>query len=142
MKVFLDANVFFAAAWSPQGASAEILRQGTRGEVELITSEFVLEEVRRNIEQKRPDALPLLVELLDALDLTLVNPSRSEVERAAQYTILKDAPVVAAAKRASVDYLVSLDRRHLVNDLEVATQSGLEIILPGQLLEKLGMRPE
>jgi hypothetical protein len=43
-----------------------------------------------------------------------VHPSKEQVLGAAQYTAVKDAPIVAAAKRARADYLVSLDRRHLV----------------------------
>ena len=56
---------------------------------------------------------------------------------AARYTELKDAPIVAAARRTHVDYLVSLDRRHLVDVPEVALRSGLKIILPGALLAHL-----
>lgn len=41
------------------------------------------------------------------------------------YTALKDGPIVAAAKRAQVDYLVSLNRRHLVGVAEVAQRSGV-----------------
>jgi predicted nucleic acid-binding protein len=57
--------------------------------------------------------------------------------QAAEYCALKDAPIVAAAKRAQVDYLVSLDRRHLVGVKEVAQRSGLKIVLPSELLEKI-----
>jgi len=50
------------------------------------------------------------------------------------YTALKDAPIVAGAIKAQVDYLVSLDRRHLVDVPEVTRGSGLKIVLPAQLL--------
>jgi hypothetical protein len=50
------------------------------------------------------------------------------------YTHLKDAPIVAAAKRAEVDYLVSLDRKHLVGKADVADRSRLNIVLPSELL--------
>ncbi len=56
---------------------------------------------------------------------------------AATYTFLKDAPIVAAAKKATVDYLVSLDRKHLVGVQEVAQGSGLTIVLPEALLDAI-----
>jgi predicted nucleic acid-binding protein len=49
----------------------------------------------------------------------------------------KDAPIVAAAKRAKVDYLVSLDRRHLVGNKEIEHRSGVKIVLPEELLALL-----
>lgn len=137
ITAFIDANVLFAAALSPRGASHEILRQSVRGNVSLISSKYVIEEAKRNLAAKYPEALPVLFELLEALDLTLINPTKEQVVASAVYTELKDAPVVAAARQAQVDYLVTLDRRHLLNVPEVAQQSGLNIILPGQLLEAL-----
>ena len=47
------------------------------------------------------------------------------------------AAIVAAAKTAEVDYLVSLDRRHLVGVAEVAQGSGLTIMLPEELLRRM-----
>ncbi len=60
--------------------------------------------------------------------------TKDEVLQVAAYTVLKDAPIVAAAKRAEVDYLVSLDRRHLVGVEAVSEGSGLKIVLPDELL--------
>ena len=66
-----------------------------------------------------------------------VHPSKEQALGAAQYTAVKDALIVAAAKRARADYLVSLDRRHLVGIPDVARGSGLRIVLPQQLLEEV-----
>ena len=44
---------------------------------------------------------------------------------------------VAAAKRAKVDYLVSLDRKHLVGVEVVARRSGLTIVLPDEALHAI-----
>jgi hypothetical protein len=40
-------------------------------------------------------------------------------------------------KRAQGDFLVSLDRRHLVGQPDIAQRSGLRIVLPEELLEAL-----
>lgn len=56
---------------------------------------------------------------------------------AAQYTELKDAPVVAAAINSGVAYLVTFDRKHLIHPKEVAENSGLIILTPGGMLKRL-----
>lgn len=71
---------------------------------------------------------------IDAVPFELVRPTKRQVLQAAAYVALKDTPVVAAAQRARVDYLVSLDRRHLVSKPEIAERSGLRIVLPEELL--------
>ena len=48
---------------------------------------------------------------------------------------MKNAPIVAAAKEAKVDYLVSLDKRHLVGVEAVTRGSGLQIAVPGDFLQ-------
>jgi len=111
----------FAAALSPTGASRELLRESIRGNVALVLSNFVLAEAERNLMLKRPDAL--------------ADPTSEEVAEAATYTVLKDAPIVAAARKANVDYLVSLDRKHLVSVAEVAQRSGLTVVLPEVVLD-------
>ena len=136
-KVFIDTSVLFAASFSSTGASREIIRLAIRGEISLVVSQLVLEEIERNLTRKAPEVLPTFWQLLDVIPLELSAPSKDEVEQAAQYTELKDAAIVAAAKTAEVDYLVSLDRRHLVGVAEVAQGSGLSIVLPEELLKNI-----
>jgi predicted nucleic acid-binding protein len=133
-RVFVDTSVFFSACYSQTGASFEIFRLALNGVIELVTSEYILEETRRNLVGKSPEDLPRFLGFLDLIDFESVNPSREEVLKAAGYTELKDAPVVAAARQAEVDFLVSLDRRHLVGRSLVAQQSGVSIVLPETLL--------
>jgi predicted nucleic acid-binding protein len=134
IRAFIDASVLFAASLSPTGASREIIRQAVRGQVTLVASELVYEEVDKNLSDKAPEALPAFRQFLDTVPFETVRPTKRQVLQAAQYSALKDAPIVAAAKRARVDYLVSLDRRHLVGVPEVAQRSGLKIVLPSELL--------
>jgi uncharacterized protein len=136
-RVFIDANVLFAAALSLTGASHEILREGIRGNATIIVSDYVLREAERNLDRKQPLALPALRDLLEALAPAMVNPTQQQVLAATAFTEPKDAPVIAAAQHAEVDFLVTLDRRHLINRPEVAQASGLRIVLPDQLLEEL-----
>ena len=137
IRTFLDASVLFSAAYSDTGASREIIRQAIRGEIQLVASQLAFEEARRNLEAKAPEVVSDLEEFRSTVEFEIVRPTRREVEAAMEYTAAKDAPIIAAAKRAQVDYLVSLDRRHLVEVSEVARGSGLTIVLPGEFLEEV-----
>ena len=134
IRAFLDASVLFAAAYSETGASREIVRLSIRGEIQLVGSRLVFEEVKRNLQLKAPEVVGELDTFLDAVQFEIVCPTRGEVLDAMEYTAAKDAPIVAAALRARVDYLVSLDRQHLIGVPVVAERSGLRIVLPSELL--------
>lgn len=137
IRAFIDSSVLIAASYSPTGASREIIRQAIRGSLSLVVSNLVLEETARNLAIKAPEALPAFQQLLDAVPYERARPTKRQVLKAAQYTAPKDAAIVAAAQSAQVDYLISLDRRHLVGVPEVAQHSGLKIVLPQELLEEL-----
>ena len=64
----------------------------------------------------------------------VVNPTIAEVQEEAAYTAAKDAPIVAAARSAGTDYLVSLDRKHLVYAAGLSEKCGVKIVLPQELL--------
>ena len=135
IRAFLDTSVLFAASYSPTGASRELIRLAFQGQVQLVISDDVLEEARRNLAAKLPNALDLFQQIVELIPFEIVTPTLAEVQRAAMYTEHKDAPIVAAAINAQVDYLTSLDRRHLVDAPEVTEGSGLNIVLPYELLE-------
>ncbi len=142
-RVFVDSSVLFAACFSTTGASAEVIRLGIRGEIALFVSDVVLEETRRNLTdlpRRAEEAVMQLDRFLENADLTEVRATKRQVQEANKYTVLKDAPIVAAAKKARVDFLVSLDRKHLVGVAEVARRSKLRIVLPEELIKHLRTR--
>jgi hypothetical protein len=47
---------------------------------------------------------------------------------------IADVPVLVAAMQDRVDYFVTLNRRHFIDDPEVAARSGLRIGTPGDAL--------
>ena len=140
IRVFVDANVLFSAAYSRRGASRDIVLAGIEGKVKLVVSECVLTEAERNLARKAPRALPAFSQLVELLSVEVADkPSLEQVQQVAEYTALKDAPVVAAAQVAQVDYLATWDRRHLIEDTQVAERSGLEIVTPDVLVERLNL---
>ncbi len=126
--------MLFSACYSATGASIEIFMYAVRGEAEIVVSDDVLTEVRRNLLRKKPQGLLVFEQILETIPHRVVNPDDASTRTAAEYTVLKDASIVAAAQTAAADYLVSLDLRHLVDAPEVAERSGLNIVLPVQML--------
>jgi predicted nucleic acid-binding protein len=141
IRAFIDSSVFFSACLSPQGASQAILLEGVRGHVTLVISDDVLVETERNLTESVPHILPAFHSFLEAIAFDIVNPTAQQVAAAKTYTYPKDAPIVAAAKKARVDYLASLDRKHLVGVAEVSQRSGLTIVLPEVLLAAIRQQP-
>jgi predicted nucleic acid-binding protein len=138
ISVFLDASVLFAAGDSATGASREIIRYLLRRAIDAVISELALEEAERNLAAKRPQALPYFYVLRDTVPFEIVEPTRDEVLAMQPHTAFKDAPILAAAKKADVYCLVSLDRRHMIEKRkEIAKQVGLKILLPAELLNIL-----
>jgi predicted nucleic acid-binding protein len=103
--------------------------------VPVITMQVVA-ETERALAKKAPAALPFYRELVrTARPRIMPDPSPAEV--AAHAGIIAhppDVPIVVAAMNAKVDYLVTLNRRHFVDDPEVAVRSGLRIGTPGDAL--------
>jgi predicted nucleic acid-binding protein len=52
LRVFLDANILFTAAYSPDGLSALLVELGAAGRVTLLTSPLAIVEAERNLEAK------------------------------------------------------------------------------------------
>jgi len=112
MRVFLDANVLFAAAISAEGRSAALFLLAEHGMCEFVTSWHVLTEARRNVDARYPNARRRLEQLVRR---TTIAPeaSSSRVARAQQERVPEeDAPILAAAIDAGVDVFVTGDRRH------------------------------
>jgi len=134
-RVFLDASVLFSATYSAAGASREILRSAIRHEIVAVLSPHVAEEARRNLRRKAPAAIEAFEQLMETVSPEVaVEPSLSELQTAASYINLRDAPIIAAAVKANVEYLVTLDRTHFIDDPKVAQESGLSILTPDKLL--------
>ena len=50
---------------------------------------------------------------------------------------MKDAPVVAAARRAKVNILVSLDKEHLLDNQKVVKLAGAKVLTPREAVQTL-----
>lgn len=135
LRVFLDTRVLFAAVLSETGGSRLILKLGEAGAVQLWVGQRVLQEADGVLARKAPDSKAAFALLLDRSQV-VVGPPPDEKALAQARTVVdypSDALILAEALAAEVDYLVSLDRRHLVGNPQNSVPP-FPIGLPGDFL--------
>jgi predicted nucleic acid-binding protein len=141
-RVFLDSSALFAAILSTAGGARLILHLAEGGAVEAVISAHVLAEVENALRRKVPEALGYLALLLDQANCQIVtNPPPEQVRTWEELvTYLPDAAVLAAAVGVQADYLVNLDRRHLLENPHLTSSSPVPIGTPGDFLAWLRRR--
>ncbi len=108
ITVFIDTSVILSASFSKLGASALILGYCRKNKIKGFISKYVLSEIKRNIprlDQLGKQRLNFYI-LQSNLDI-VNNPSLDEMATFQEFINPKDAPVLAAAVKNKVSYLVT-----------------------------------
>jgi len=135
-RIFIDSSVLFTAANSAKGHSRDLMLMSAAGKVTLILSNFVLEETRRNLASTRT-GLTVLDRIIQEARIEVISVTNQQVRRAVRLIVPKDAPILAAAKAAKVDMLVSLDNKHILGRPELENYFNALILTPIELFAKL-----
>jgi len=133
---FLDASALFAAVWSSEGGARMILKLGEVGAVRLLVSSQVLGEVEGALRRKAPEALGAFALLLDRSNIEVVPlPTDEAIHNCLTITGHRgDAGVLAAALNSQVDYFVTLDRQHFLDNPRLGGFAPFPIGTPGDFL--------
>lgn len=137
MKVYFDASVIIAALLSPSGGSALSISLVQHKLVVGITSQTVIDEVINN-SSKIHQPINSIHDFIS--ETSLVVRSRLTEEEISPYVnkvAIKDAHVLAGAIRSHCDYLVTLDKKHLLIPSLRDTVPELVILSPKELLERV-----
>lgn len=135
-KVFIDTSALIAGTLSPTGAAHEMLRLCEAGVVKAVMSRQVLVEADRNLSEKLPALLPDYHVFLKHLSPLIVDDSsRLAIEQAGAIIHRNDAPILAAAIEADIDYLVTWNTRHFQKKA-VRDYVQFPILTPGEFLEE------
>ncbi|MEX2499864.1 MAG: PIN domain-containing protein [Wenzhouxiangellaceae bacterium] len=127
MRVFLDANILFSAAWKIGADAALLFDLAEAGDAHLTTSRLALEEARRNILRKRPARQPMLERFARRVSLGK-EPLPSHLAVARGHGLPdKDVPILAAAIAQGANLLVTGDRRDF-GHLYGANPGGVEVV--------------
>jgi len=134
--LFLDSSALFAGVVSAEGASRALLLLAEGGLIVVTVSEQVVAEAERAVARKVPQALLTFREALRGAGLRIVRDPLPQDVEAYQDIIAHpaDVPIVVAAMQARVDYLVTLNRKHFIDDRRVAARCGLRVGVPGDAL--------
>ena len=137
LRIFLDANVLFTAAYSPDGLSALLIELGAAGRVTLLTSPLAIIEAERNLEAKRPAALPALRQNLSAARMVR-EPAPADVERLTPPELSsKDRPLLAAAIVAGATHFVTGDVADFGRFMNRRAGLSLRVMTPRQFLTEV-----
>ncbi|MFZ1238269.1 MAG: putative toxin-antitoxin system toxin component, PIN family [Anaerolineae bacterium] len=133
LRVFVDANVLIRGITFPR-YPYEILRLATRHEIVMVISPTVLADARHYLSTLFPNHLPKLDSLLSVALVEIADdPTLDEVRNHRDLVRdIKDVPVVLAAVKASVDYLVSTDAD--LTDVDASTEALRLLLEPAKVL--------
>jgi len=118
--LFLDANCLFTAAHNPAGKASLIIRLGGEGHWLLSTSDYAIEEARRNLARKAPDCLAAFTEQQSGLRIVAGTGAGANPLALPE----KDAPIFEAARRAGASHLLTGDIQHFGHWMNRTDQTG------------------
>jgi predicted nucleic acid-binding protein len=113
-----------------------ILKLGEAGAVRLLASSQVLDEMEGALRRKAPEALGAFALLLDRSNIEVVpSPTDQVILDCLAITGHRgDAGVLAAALHGQVDYFVTLDRQHFLDNPRLSGFAPFPIGTPGDFL--------
>jgi len=137
MRIFLDANVLYAASCSKTGASFAIFELKNHFQFELITSQLALIEAERNLTEK--EGSEEISNFYSLIKKIKVVKSESEKAKKMFKGIIeeKDASILYAALKSKSSYLLTLDKKNFFTEKIKKLNLPVKIITPGQFIKEL-----
>jgi len=111
LSVFLDANIIFSAAYSPEGRSAVLFALARKKLCRLTSSRYAVTEAHRNIAEKKPEVLKTFSKLLTFLKIFPEASAKRQKQVASLGLNEFDVPILAAAI-GHTEILVTGDKKH------------------------------
>jgi predicted nucleic acid-binding protein len=138
--IFFDASVLVAGAHSAGGGSALVLEACKRRGFVAQTTFLVIMEAYHALERNFPQAsLVRFFSQLTEIDWDMLPaPPEDEMQQYASLVDLKDLHVLAAAAVGGSQFLLTLDRRHLLACVPAVEEAGLpiRILAPGDFIRQ------
>lgn len=137
ITVFLDSSVIISGTHSQKGASYIVLSLCKKKKITGYISPIVLKEVLRNLKKKFPEEklIAFLRFLAESNFKKIELKEEREVLRFKRFTQSKDVHVVASAAKARVDYVITLDKKHLLGLKQKSLP--FQIVTPGEFIKTI-----
>jgi predicted nucleic acid-binding protein len=133
-RAFLDTSVLIAATFSDSGGARMVLRFGEARVLSICASRHVLEEADRVLRRKAPDLLARFAMLIERAGIEVTDPAPDARTFEAATRHPGDAQVAADAAASRADYLVTLDREHLLGNARLIRMLRMPMGTPGDFL--------
>ena len=143
--LFFDASVLVAGAYSLEGGSALLLEACQAGGFRAQTTSAVLLEAFHALKGFPQESLTRFYHFLVGINWELLPvPPEETLEKYRQYVSAKDVHVLAAAVEGKAEFLLTLDRRHILAASEIIKEAGLPITVlrPGDFIHQYYPRHE
>lgn len=134
--VFFDADALIAGSASREGASFILLQLSELGLLNGLTCQQAVDECRKSLSIKLPDALPVFEQILSRALTVLGNPTEEEVSVYQKMAHRKDVPILTVAVTTGTRFLVTFNTKDFYPDHKL----GLEVLTPGDLLKRIRAR--
>jgi predicted nucleic acid-binding protein len=132
-KVFFDSDALIAGSASRQGAAFILLQLSELGLIQGFTSIKVIDECRKNLNIKLPDAVPTFEQIISHALTVLENLSKKETAEYSKMAQKKDLPILAVAMKIEAHFLVTFNTKDFYPNPEL----GLIVLEPGELLKRI-----
>lgn len=116
IRIYLDASVIIAAMLSPTGGSAKLIQFVRLGAVAGITSQTAIAEIEEHALKIDKTLTEIRQFIQDNKVVVREKISKAEEEPYQGLVDKEDIHIVAGAKLTKCDYLVTLDKKHLLKD--------------------------
>ena len=137
-SVFVDSSVLFTAANSPTGGSAKLF---TLKNIKLLLSPLVLTETERNIRNKLySHQLERFFKLVEKAQILDQNPDSNLIRKSRKVINEKDSAILAEAKLAKSDFLVTLDKKDFLKEEVAKFAKPTIVVTPKMLFELLNVK--
>ena len=139
LRVFLETSALLAGIWSRESTARLTLRLGEAGAVHLLVSALTLAEIEATARDNNPDSLGYLALALDRAQVQVV-PSATQdlVDRCQSFTSHPgDARLLADALVERIDYFVTTDQEHFLDQESIRGIVLFAVVTPEELIEQL-----
>ena len=136
-KLYLDASVLIAAILSPEGGSAKLIQFIKLGIISGISSQTVVEEVEKHSAKIGKKVSEIRLFIKDNGILVREKTTGDEAKPYREMVVEDDLHVIAGAKLTKSDYLVTLDKKHLLKEEVKRLVKPLKIVNPEYYLKGL-----
>lgn len=130
-KAFIDTDVFYSVVLKPESWSNRAL-QNAFFQCEAITSDYVVNDLKRNIEKYFPGNFWRVDQFFQSAKyrLTVVDTPENRVEEEVSVRDINDHPIVSAAVTEQADIIISND-----NDLKAVGFAEPRVLNAAEFLE-------